>query len=132
MRYPGLDTIQICGLQNSGKETQYFESDAYHLEVRNDRRGRGEQPAVKPPKGAIVVEPLADQAQASFYRAFVGTYEEKDLLSQPPWGEDFGLGDLPPGQYKISFVQYGFQQYQVQVLPGQLTLVTFQLGTSQP
>jgi Peptidase family M23 len=80
----------------------------------------------------IVVEPLADQAQASFYRAFVGTYEEKVLLGQPPWGEDFGLGDLPPGQYKISFVQYGFQQYQVQVLPGQLTLVTFQLGTSQP
>ena len=25
------DTIQICGLQNSGEETQHFESDAYHL-----------------------------------------------------------------------------------------------------
>ena len=80
----------------------------------------------------IVVERLAGEAQAPFYRAFMGTYEEKGLLGQPPWGEDFGLGDLPPGQYKISFVQYGFQQYQVQVLPGQLTLVTFQLGTTQP
>jgi murein DD-endopeptidase MepM/ murein hydrolase activator NlpD len=80
----------------------------------------------------IVVERLTDQAQAPFSRAFVGTYEEKVLLGQPPWGEDFGVGDLPPGQYKVSFVQYGFQQYQVQVLPGQLTLVTFQLGTSQP
>jgi hypothetical protein len=80
----------------------------------------------------IVVERQAGQARSLFYRAFVGTYEEKRLLSQPPWGEDFGLGDLPPGQYKISFVQYGFQQYQVQVLPGQLTLVTFKLGTSQP
>jgi Peptidase family M23 len=80
----------------------------------------------------IVVERVADGGSSPFYRAFVGTYEEKGLLSQPPWGEDFGLGDLPPGQYKISFVQYGYQQYQVQVLPGQLTLVTFQLGTSQP
>ena len=26
------DTIQISGLQNSGEENQYFESDAYHLE----------------------------------------------------------------------------------------------------
>jgi murein DD-endopeptidase MepM/ murein hydrolase activator NlpD len=80
----------------------------------------------------IVVERQADQTPSLFYRAFVGTYEEKGLLSQPPWNEDFGLGDLPPGQYKISFVQYGFQQYHVQVLPGRLTLVTFQLGTSQP
>jgi Peptidase family M23 len=80
----------------------------------------------------IVVERLADGGSSLFYRAFVGTYEEKGLLGQPPWGEDFGLGDLPPGQYKVSFVQYGFQQYQVQVLPGQLTLVTFQLGTGQP
>tara|TARA_R110002012_G_scaffold200688_1_gene369714 strand:- start:1285 stop:1608 length:324 start_codon:yes stop_codon:yes gene_type:complete len=28
----GCDTIQICGLRNSGEEKQYFESDAYHLE----------------------------------------------------------------------------------------------------
>lgn len=25
------DTIQICGLQNTGEESLYFESDAYHL-----------------------------------------------------------------------------------------------------
>jgi hypothetical protein len=80
----------------------------------------------------IVVERIADGTQSPFYRAFVETYEEKKLLDQPLWREDFGLGDLPPGQYKVSFVQYGFQQYQVQVLPGQLTLVTFQLGTGQP
>jgi Peptidase family M23 len=80
----------------------------------------------------IVVERVADGIQSPFYRAFVGTYEEKILLGQPPWGEDFGLGDLPPGHYKVSFVQYGFQQYQVQVLPGQLTVVTFQVGTGQP
>jgi hypothetical protein len=80
----------------------------------------------------IVVERIADGTQSPFYRAFVGTYEEKGLLGQPPWDEDFGLGDLPPGQYKVSFVQYGFQQYQVQVLPGQLTLITFRLGSGQP
>lgn len=26
------DTIQICGMQNSGEEQQYFECGAYHLE----------------------------------------------------------------------------------------------------
>jgi murein DD-endopeptidase MepM/ murein hydrolase activator NlpD len=80
----------------------------------------------------IVVERVADGSQSPFYRAFVSTYEEKGLLGRPPWDEDFGLGDLPAGQYNISFVQYGFQQHQVQVLPGKLTLVTFQLGMGQP
>jgi hypothetical protein len=79
----------------------------------------------------IVFNQVTDGGQATFYRAFVGTYEEKRLLGQPPWGEDFGLGDVPPGQYNISFVQFGFQQYTVQVLPGQLTLVTYRLGTGQ-
>jgi murein DD-endopeptidase MepM/ murein hydrolase activator NlpD len=79
----------------------------------------------------IVFNQVTDGGQATFYRAFVGTYEEKGLLGQPPWGEDFGLGDVPPGQYNISFVQFGFQQYTVQVLPGQLTLVTYRLGTGQ-
>lgn len=89
---------------------------------------RGNSLAVK----NIVVERIADGTQSPFYRDFVGTYEEKGLLNQSPWREDFGLGDLPPGQYKVSFVQYGFQQYQVQVLPGRLTLVIFQLGSGQP
>ncbi len=80
----------------------------------------------------IVVNRVTDGGQATFNRAFVGTYEEKGLLEQPPWDEDFGLGDLPPGQYNISFVQYGFRQYTVQVLSRQLTLVTYRLGAGQP
>lgn len=80
----------------------------------------------------IVVERVVDVGGGPYYRGFVGTYEEKGLVGRPPWGENFAIGDLPPGQYNISFVQYGYQQYKVQVLAGQLTLVTFRLGSAQP
>jgi murein DD-endopeptidase MepM/ murein hydrolase activator NlpD len=55
------------------------------------------------------------------------SYEEKKLIGQPPWGESFAIGDLPPGWYRISFPHGGLQEQLVQVMPGQLTVVTFRL-----
>ena len=75
----------------------------------------------------IVVEYLPDRNGPAAWEAYVGTYEEKKLVGQPPWQENFALGDLPAGWYRISFVQYGMQSRLVQVLPGQLTVVTFEL-----
>ena len=76
----------------------------------------------------IVIEHLPAPDQPADLQIYTGTYQEKDLLDQPPWNESFAVGDLPAGWYRIEFVQFGMQERIVQVLPGQLTLVTFNLG----
>ena len=79
---------------------------------------------------SIVIEHLPAPDQPSDLRFYTSTYEEKSLLGHPPFGETFALGDLPPGWYRISFVQYGMQQRLVQVKPGELTFISFRLGES--
>lgn len=76
----------------------------------------------------IVIEHLPAPDQPADSQVYVGTYQEQDLLEQLPWKESFAIGDLPAGWYRIEFVQYGMQERIVQVLPGDLTLVTFNLG----
>ncbi len=75
----------------------------------------------------IVIETLsaAGIGRDAYY---ISTYPETKLLGMEPWQETFAIGDLPAGEYKISFVQGGMQQRIVEVMPGELTLVTFQLG----
>ncbi len=55
------------------------------------------------------------------------TYEEKAMLGRPLWKEGFGMGDLPPGLYRLSYPNNGLKRLLVEVLPGQLTVVTVQL-----
>jgi len=76
----------------------------------------------------IVIKHLPAPDQPADSQYYVGTYQEPDLLEQPPWKENFAIGDLPAGWYRVEFVQYGMQERVVRVLPGQLTLVTFNLG----
>lgn len=76
----------------------------------------------------IVIEHLPAPDQPADSQVYVGTYQEQDLLEQLPWKESFAIGDLPAGWYRIEFVQYGMQERIVQVLPGDLTLLTFNLG----
>jgi hypothetical protein len=76
----------------------------------------------------IVIEHLPSPDQPPDSQVYVGTYQEQDLLERSPFKENFAIGDLPAGWYRIEFVQYGMQERIVQVLPGQLTLVTFSLG----
>lgn len=75
---------------------------------------------------SIVLQHLPQgQDGPSDLQVSVITYEEKGLLGQPPFLESFGLGDLPPGLYRISFPMGGLRQELVQIYPSQLTLVTF-------
>jgi len=80
------------------------------------------------PVDSIVVQHLPGPGQPSDSEFYLGTYEEKVLAGQSPWDENFAAGDLPPGWYRVSFAQNGLQAQEVQVLPGQLTLVTWRLG----
>jgi murein DD-endopeptidase MepM/ murein hydrolase activator NlpD len=61
----------------------------------------------------------------SDFEVTVMTYEEKGLRDQPPWLETFAVSDLPAGLYRVSFPLGGLRQELVQVLAGQLTVVTF-------
>ncbi len=74
---------------------------------------------------SIVIEQLTGKAGDALSRVYVGTYEEGVLNGQPPWNESFAVGDLSPGWYRVSFVQYGMQQREFQIQPGELTVITF-------
>lgn len=65
-----------------------------------------------------------DPPQSIIGRTFLHIYGGESLLGQAPWGESFGLGDLIPGTYKLSFLLNGYQQRLVEVQPGKLTLIT--------
>lgn len=75
----------------------------------------------------IVIEQLAGPGLPAIDQFYLRTYEKKELMGLSPWEESFALGDLPPGEYQISFMLNGIQQRVVEVLPGKLTLVTFQI-----
>jgi murein DD-endopeptidase MepM/ murein hydrolase activator NlpD len=91
--------------------------------------GRVVDPVGKPVAvKSIVVEHLLDgPGSASDWEIYLDSYAEKMLLGQDPWGESFGAGSLPPGWYRISFPRGGLQSQVVQVLPGEMTVVTFQV-----
>lgn len=59
------------------------------------------------------------------FQVSVRTYEEKRLIGQPPWLESFAVGDLPAGWYRVTFPMGGLRQELIQVLPGQITVLTF-------
>jgi murein DD-endopeptidase MepM/ murein hydrolase activator NlpD len=71
----------------------------------------------------IVAELLDPAGESVVGRTYLRTYGGESLLGQAPWEESFGLGDLIPGTYKLSFLLNGYQQRLVDVQPGKLTLI---------
>jgi murein DD-endopeptidase MepM/ murein hydrolase activator NlpD len=76
----------------------------------------------------IVLEQLAGAGSPPKETFYLNTYSENRMAGLDPWGESFAIGDLPPGEYQISFFRNGMQQLTVQVEPGSLTLVTMRPG----
>jgi murein DD-endopeptidase MepM/ murein hydrolase activator NlpD len=76
----------------------------------------------------IVLELLAGPGSPPEETFYLNTYSENRMAGLEPWGESFAIGDLPPGEYQISFFKSGMQQVIVQVEPGKLTLVTMKPG----
>jgi murein DD-endopeptidase MepM/ murein hydrolase activator NlpD len=56
---------------------------------------------------------------------YVETYADSSVNGDNVWGENFAIGDLLPGEYRVSFVARGLQVWDINVYPGQLTLLTF-------
>jgi murein DD-endopeptidase MepM/ murein hydrolase activator NlpD len=88
-------------------------------------------PGYRSALSSVVIERLTGPKGDAVAQVYLAPYEESDLSGQPPWEETFAAGDLPPGWYRITFIQFGLQHREVQLLPGQLTLVTFDLRSGQ-
>ncbi len=56
------------------------------------------------------------------------TYADISVHGDDAWGENFAIGDVEPGPYRIQFVAGGLHVYEVEVLPGQLALIEFEYG----
>ncbi|MBN1537317.1 MAG: peptidoglycan DD-metalloendopeptidase family protein [Anaerolineales bacterium] len=54
---------------------------------------------------------------------YLTTYEDPAMLALAPWYDSFAIGDLPAGDYQISFIYKHEQKYVVQVQPGVVTYV---------
>jgi murein DD-endopeptidase MepM/ murein hydrolase activator NlpD len=70
-------------------------------------------------------ELLGGAGQPALETYYLKTYADRRLSDASPWKENFAIADLPPGRYQISFFLKGFQQREIEVLPGKLTLVNF-------
>lgn len=74
----------------------------------------------------IVIEQLAGPGLPAIDQFYLTTYEKEELRGQSPWNESFGLSDLSPGDYQITFYFNNLEQQRVvTVEPGMLTMVTF-------
>ena len=73
------------------------------------------------------INPAGGDPLAVYY---IEGYADWTVNGDDTWGEAFALGDIPAGQYRISFVARGLQSYEVEVLPGMVTVITFDAGAS--
>ena len=80
------------------------------------------------PVSNILVEQLGVSGGPAVDQVYLKTYSESRLAGLNPWEESFAAGDLPAGAYQISFWHNNdLHQRVVEILPGQLTFVTFQI-----
>jgi murein DD-endopeptidase MepM/ murein hydrolase activator NlpD len=75
----------------------------------------------------IVLERLAGAGQPALDQFYLKTYSDKDLTGRDPWRENFAAGDLPAGTYQISVWLGQMYQKIVEIEPGKLTVVNFQI-----
>jgi hypothetical protein len=76
-----------------------------------------------------VVQYYPDPAGSPAWEMALEPYPHETLNSDDALGENFVLGELPPGQYRITFIQLGgLYERWVEVEAGKLTVAVFQMG----
>ena len=78
------------------------------------------------PDVRIEIQRLDDEGDVehSFYTL---TYADQSVNGDDLWHENFAVGDVEPGRYRVQFVVGGLQKYELEVLPGQLAFIEFDL-----
>jgi hypothetical protein len=76
----------------------------------------------------IRIDNLRATDQGELRSIFLRTYLDREQRGQTPWNDSFATSGLPEGTYKISFwYQSQLYQREVEVQPGMLTIVTFEV-----
>lgn len=79
-------------------------------------------------ENSLVLEHLPQGPdQPGGLEVYLQDYEEDALVGQSPFKDNFGVGDIPPGLYRLTFPRNGLQQILVEVFPGQLTWIWIQV-----
>ena len=78
----------------------------------------------------VVLQYLGDTEQDPYY---LNIYADGKQLLQPPWHETFAIGNLSPGEYKISVILPGVGLYNevVEIKPGQVTAWEWVAGSEE-
>lgn len=77
------------------------------------------------PIPSITIEQLSDDGRQTLATYYVDSYADWTVNGDEALSENFVIADLPAGKYRLSFVARGLQTYEVDVLPGMITLITF-------
>jgi len=72
----------------------------------------------------VVVERLGPEGEV-LEMIYVETYADITVNSDNTWGENFAISDLLPGKYRVTFIARGLQVRELEIYPGQLTLMVF-------
>lgn len=72
----------------------------------------------------VVLEQLA-QDGTTIRKYYLETYADASVHSDDEWQENFVIGDLSPGPYRLKFVARGLQVHNIDIFPGMVTLYTF-------
>lgn len=79
-------------------------------------------------ENSLVLEHLPQGPdQPGGLEVYLQDYEEDALVGLPPFADSFGVGDIPPGLYRLTYPRNGLQQVLVEVFPGQLTWIWIQV-----
>lgn len=77
------------------------------------------------PIPSITIEQLSEDATQNLETYYVDSYADWTVNGDDKLGENFAIANLQAGRYRVSFVARGLQMYEVDVVPGMITLITF-------
>jgi murein DD-endopeptidase MepM/ murein hydrolase activator NlpD len=77
------------------------------------------------PLVSITIEQLPPEGDTLIAAYYIESYADWTVNGDDELGENFALGDIPSGRYRVSFVARGLQRYEIEVFPGQVTTIRF-------
>ena len=77
---------------------------------------------------SIVIDAITPNEDGEIFKEYLSTYADLTVNGDLSWEESFAISDLPVGVYGVSFVARGLQHYDVEVVPGMITMITFDAG----
>lgn len=76
-----------------------------------------------------VLQYFPERSGAPTWEVRLEPYPHETLNADDVWGENFALGSLAPGWYRISFIQMGgLYERWVEIQPGKLTVAVFEIA----